>query len=126
MAENNETSSTDSNRNDIYSNAVRAGKRTYFFDVKATRANDLYLTITESKKHFHEDGKFSFQKHKLFLYKEDFDKFTDGFDDALFKIRELQEANNEYQNGHSEDDYPDNEISPNSYTDVDFDDLNRD
>ena len=63
-------------RDEIYSNAVKAGKRTYFFDVKATRNNDYYLTITESKKKFDNDGNASYEKHKVFLYKEDFDKFV--------------------------------------------------
>ncbi len=116
-----------SNRDDIYSKVVRAGKRTYFFDVKATRANDLYLTVTESKKRFHEDGKFSFEKHKIFLYKEDFEKFAEGFDEALEKIRELQDGNNEFQDaytGHEEDE--DGNMPVNEYTDVNFDDLDRD
>jgi hypothetical protein len=78
------------NRDEVYSNAVRAGKRTYFFDVKATRGNDLYVTITESKKKYKEDGEFFYEKHKLFLYKEDFEKFKDGFDDVLNKISELR------------------------------------
>ena len=56
-------------KEDIYSKVVRAGKRTYFFDVKATRRNDFYLTITESKKRIGRDGKFYFEKHKIFLYK---------------------------------------------------------
>ena len=77
------------NRDEVYSNAVRAGKRTYFFDVKATRGNDLYVTITESKKKYKDDGEFFYEKHKLFLYKEDFEKFKDGFDDVLSKIEEL-------------------------------------
>lgn len=75
------------NREEIFSNAVRAGKRTYFFDVKATRKNDYYLTITESKKRYEKDGSFSFEKHKVFLYKEDFDKFSDGLLEALDFIR---------------------------------------
>ena len=66
-------------RNEIYSKSVRAGRRTYFFDVKSTRSGDHYLTITESKKKFDQDGNFQFEKHKIFLYKEDFDKFKDGF-----------------------------------------------
>lgn len=69
---------------EIYSKAVRAGKRTYFFDVKATRSDEYYLTITESKRRFsNEDGKFFYEKHKLFLYKEDFDKFSDGLRDVM-------------------------------------------
>ncbi len=69
-------------KNDLFSKAIRAGKRTYFFDVKSTKGEDVYLTITESKKSF-ENGKETFQKHKLFLYKEDFEKFQDGFTEAL-------------------------------------------
>ncbi len=70
-------------REEIYSKVVKAGKRTYFFDVKKTRSNDYYLTITESKKKFDGDGSASFEKHKIFLYKEDFEKFTEGLEDAL-------------------------------------------
>ena len=74
-------------REEIHSKAVRAGKRTYFFDVKATRRNDYYLTITESKKRFNRDGKFFYEKHKLFLYKEDFDKFADSLTEIIEYIR---------------------------------------
>ncbi|MEZ7902021.1 MAG: hypothetical protein ACI8RY_001547 [Urechidicola sp.] len=90
------------NRDEVYSNAVRAGKRTYFFDVKATRGNDLYVTITESKKKYKEDGEFFYEKHKLFLYKEDFEKFKDGFDDVLNKISELR-ATGDYKEDNKED-----------------------
>lgn len=75
-------------REEIHSKAVRAGKRTYFFDVKATRRNDYYLTITESKKRFNRDGKFFYEKHKLFLYKEDFDKFSESLVEIIEFIRE--------------------------------------
>jgi hypothetical protein len=75
-------------REEIYSKAVRAGKRTYFFDVKTTRRNDYYLTLTESKKRFNRDGRFYFEKHKIFLYKEDFEKFIDGLTDAIGYIKE--------------------------------------
>lgn len=71
----------------LYSKSVRAGKRTYFFDVRSTRGGDYYLTITESKKRFSEDGKFFFEKHKIFLYKEDFDKFNENLADAIDYIR---------------------------------------
>ena len=81
--------------NEIYSKVVRAGKRTYFFDVKSTKRNDLYLTLTESKKTF-VDGRESYQKHKIFLYKEDFKKFEDGLKDALNKIKELT-SSGEYE-----------------------------
>ncbi len=75
-------------REEIFSKAVRAGKRTYFFDVKATKRNDYYLTLTESKKRFNRDGRFYFEKHKIFLYKEDFDKFSDGLKEAIEFIKE--------------------------------------
>jgi len=78
----------DQSHEEIYSKVVRAGKRTYFFDVKATRRNDYYLTITESKKRFNRDGKFFYEKHKLFLYKEDFDKFADSLKEVIDYIRE--------------------------------------
>ena len=70
-------------REEIYSKAVKAGKRTYFFDVKATRNNDYYLTITESKKKFDKDGNSSYEKHKIFLYKEDFEKYAERHEDAV-------------------------------------------
>lgn len=76
-------------REEVFSKRVRAGKRTYFFDVKATRANDYYVTITESKKRL-EDGVFI--KHKIFLYKEDFEKFTDGLKEAVDYIKSHQEV----------------------------------
>ena len=83
-------------REEIHSKAVRAGKRTYFFDVKATRRNDYYLTITESKKRFNRDGKFFYEKHKLFLYKEDFDKFADSLNEIIEFIREANPQPIEY------------------------------
>jgi hypothetical protein len=71
-------------REEIFSRTVRAGKRTYFFDVKATIADEQYLTITESKRKFNnEQGKFFYEKHKLFLYREDFEKFINGLNDAM-------------------------------------------
>ena len=77
-------------RQEIYSKAIRAGKRTYFFDVKSTRNDEYYLTITESKKKFSERGQFHYEKHKIFLYKEDFDKFLDGFEEVIRYIRDNQ------------------------------------
>ena len=75
-------------RAEIFSKAVRAGKRTYFFDVKATKSDDYYLTITESKKRFsNEEGKFHYEKHKLFLYKEDFEKFSEGLNEVIDFIK---------------------------------------
>ncbi len=76
-------------REEVFSKKVRAGKRTYFFDVKATRSNDYYITITESKKRL-EDGVFI--KHKIFLYKEDFEKFAEGFKDTVDYIKANQEV----------------------------------
>ena len=84
------------NKEELYSVRVRAGKRTYFFDVKETRGKDLYMTITESKRNFDNDGNVHYQKHKLFLYREDFEKFEDGFIDATEKIKELM-ATGEYR-----------------------------
>lgn len=76
-------------KNEIYSNAVRAGKRTYFFDIRKTKSEEHYLTMTESKRKYNEDGTFFYQKHKIFLYKEDFDKFLDAFKEAVKKVDEL-------------------------------------
>ena len=99
-------------RDEIYSKSVRAGKRTYFFDVKATRSGDHYLTITESKKKFDQDGNFHFEKHKIFLYKEDFDKFKDGLSEVVDKINTL-----------NEDFSHENDSAEKSYKDVEFEDL---
>lgn len=71
-------------RQEIYSKKIRAGKRTYFFDVKSTKGNDYFITITESKKRF-EDG--SFVKHKIFLYKEDFNKFTEALNETVNHVK---------------------------------------
>lgn len=78
-------------KEDVFSASVRAGKRTYFFDVKATRGNDLFMTITESKRIGHDtEGPAQYEKHKIFLYKEDFDGFSDGLNRAIDHIRGLQ------------------------------------
>lgn len=71
-------------RDEVYSKRVRAGKRTYFFDVKTTKGNDYYITITESKRRF-EDG--NFVKHKIFLYKEDFNKFMEAFTETVNYVK---------------------------------------
>ncbi len=73
---------------EVYSRPVRAGRRTYFFDVKATRNDDYYLTITESRKKQGKDGAFFFDKHKIYLYKEDFAKFAEGLEDAIGYIKQ--------------------------------------
>lgn len=95
---------------DIFSKPVRAGKRTYFFDVKATKGNDYYLTITESKRKVGNDGRFAYDKHKIFLYKEDFEKFTEGLQDVINYIKQncLKDGENPEQQ---------------EFTNVDFDQL---
>jgi hypothetical protein len=72
----------DNKSQEIFSKILRAGRRTYFFDVRSTRADDYYLTITESKKNTNEDGSAYYKKHKIYLYKEDFIRFKDIFDDV--------------------------------------------
>jgi hypothetical protein len=114
-------------REDVYSKAVRAGKRTYFFDVKSTRGRDLYLTITESKKHTHEDGSATYDKHKIFLYKEDFDKFVEGLRDAIDEIDRLR-ANGDFGREEGAGAATNGENNPSTsspYTDVNFEDLDR-
>jgi hypothetical protein len=101
---------------EIFSKAVRAGKRTYFFDVKATRRNDYFLTITESKKRFQKDGRFFFEKHKIFLYKEDFEKFTEGFQEILEFIKTVK-VESIAENLNDQAEFSDD------YTNVDFEDL---
>lgn len=76
-----------SEREEIYSKRVRAGKRTYFIDVKATRSQDYYLTITESKKRYKDDGSY-YEKHKIFLYKEDFNKFLNALNECVDHVKE--------------------------------------
>ncbi|NJO03889.1 MAG: PUR family DNA/RNA-binding protein [Bacteroidia bacterium] len=71
---------------ELYSKRVRAGKRTYFFDVKSTRSKDYYLTITESKRRYKDDGYF-YEKHKIFLYKEDFDKFIEALKETVNHVK---------------------------------------
>ena len=78
----------DNQREEIFSEKVKAGKRTYFFDVKTTRSNDYYLTITESKKRFNKDNEgFSYEKHKIFLYKEDFNKFVEALNNTVNHVK---------------------------------------
>ena len=116
-------------REEIYSVSVRAGKRTYFFDVKSTRRDEFYLTITESKKRFEQDGSYHFEKHKIFLYKEDFEKFMDGLHEVVTYIDQNQQDDTE--NRADFDNYPDKEertlekvgISK-DFTKLEFDDLN--
>jgi hypothetical protein len=111
------------NQDDIFSKAVRAGKRTYFFDVKTTRGNDLYLTITESKRKYDDEGNFSYEKHKLFLYKEDFDKFSDGLVETVDKIKELQASGNYSKESPMDKVESTEEILEDTLTDEEFSDV---
>jgi hypothetical protein len=113
-------------REEIYSKAVRAGKRTYFFDVKSTKGNDYYLTITESKKRFGDDGKFFYEKHKLFLYKEDFEKFAEGLTEVVAHIKSISPVteNNYSHNGTSET-VEATDSKSNNFSDVNFEDLDK-
>lgn len=92
------------NNDEVYSKAVRAGKRTYFFDIKSTRAEDLYITITESKRRLEEGA--GYEKHKIFLYKEDFEKFKEGLLEVIQKIDEMNSGNyNREENNLSDFDF---------------------
>ncbi|MDQ3191583.1 MAG: PUR family DNA/RNA-binding protein [Bacteroidota bacterium] len=123
--------SENNERTEIFSKAVRAGKRTYFFDVKATKGNDYYLTVTESKKRFSDDGKFHYEKHKLFLYKEDFEKFSEGLTEAIDKIKSLQAERGDEPEDTERSSYRRNEESTGEdkpdtdFTNVDFEDLDK-
>jgi hypothetical protein len=126
-------------RDDVFSREVRAGKRKYFFDVKTTRGNDLFMTITESKRSgFSDSGQASYEKHKIFLYKEDFDKFIEGLEDTINHIRQLQDTgdfrSSEFETSENENSESDREqIAPaaessaeeptSSSSDISFDDL---
>ena len=109
---------------EIHSKVVRAGKRTYFFDVKSTRNDEYYLTITESKKRYSEQGKFHFEKHKIFLYKEDFDKFAQSLEEVVGFIRDNQpELNNLDEEEKDETKVELEEETVKKYSDIDFEDI---
>ncbi len=109
---------------EIYTKVVRAGKRTYFFDVKATRKDDYYLTITESKKRLGKEGKIFYEKHKIFLYKEDFDKFTEGLKDTVDYISNGNAmVKRETALSEEEPGGPHSELSSGDFTNLDFEDL---
>lgn len=120
---------------EIYSKVLRAGRRTYFFDVRATRAGDYYLTITESKKFTNDDGSFHYKKHKIYLYKEDFVSFKENVDDMIdYIINEKGEeviSDRHQKDFKKEDDTfeaTDNEIenekkSSDSFTNINFEDI---
>lgn len=122
-------------RSDLFSKSIRAGKRTYFFDVKSTKGNDLYMTITESKRRFDDNGNPQFEKHKLFLYREDFNKFLDGLHETMERIDAIVDSdqyddNFETSEDHSEENHSENgtetdqgEEQKKQYTNINFDDL---
>ncbi len=95
---------TERSEDDVFSKPVKAGKRTYFFDVKATKGNkDFFMTITERKRNVERDGKITYNKHKIFLYKEDFDKFAEGLQEVIDYIRTncLKEGTNNFEYEHN-------------------------
>ena len=108
------------NGDDVYSKPVRAGKRTYFFDVKATKGNDYSLTISESKRRIERDGRYVYDKHKIFLYKEDFDKFADGLQEVVNYIRERLPAGPDTTPAETPEEPGQ---SPASFADVNFEEL---
>ncbi len=118
-------------KEEIFSKVLRAGRRTYFFDVRATKADDYYITITESKKFTEVDGSFHFKKHKIYLYKEDFAAFTEILEEMTSYVlnhkgeeviseRHQKDFKKEYASEKSEEE----ELpSTSSFTDIEFDDI---
>ncbi|MEP3211369.1 MAG: PUR family DNA/RNA-binding protein [Maribacter sp.] len=117
---------------EIHSKVLRAGRRTYFFDVRSTKAGDYYLTITESKKFTHDDGSFHYKKHKIYLYKEDFDAFKENVIEMMDFI--IDEKGTEVISERHQKDFKKEEDtapvegtgevkSTESFTDIDFDDI---
>jgi len=114
-----------SEKEEVFTKVVRAGKRTYYFDVKSTRHEDLYVTITESKKRQGKEGKMFYEKHKIFLYKEDFEKFTEGLREAVTfagngEISHLAATGIEHAEAVEE---AVAEVAADGFSDVDFEDL---
>ena len=121
-------------KEEIFSKVLRAGRRTYFFDVRATKAGDYYLTLTESKKFTNEDGSFYYKKHKIYLYKEDFAGFTEILNEMtdfivnekgeeVISERHQKDYKKEYHNGHAEPATVSSDASTQSFTDINFDDI---
>ncbi len=123
-------------REEIFSKVLRAGRRTYFFDVRATKADDYYLTITESKKFTNDDGSFHYKKHKIYIYKEDFSEFKDILaemtdyiiekkGDEVISERHQKDFKKSYEveNTEASSTNDDSHKSAESFTDVDFDDI---
>ncbi len=120
-------------KEEIFSKVLRAGRRTYFFDVRATKAEDYYLTITESKKFTNDDGSYHYKKHKIYIYKEDFTEFkeilaemTDFIirekGDEVISERHQKDFKKEYENIEPES-TAETPKSTESFTDIDFDDI---
>jgi hypothetical protein len=115
-------------KEEIFTKIVRAGKRTYFFDVKATRRDDYYLTITESKKRLGKEGKIFYEKHKIFLYKEDFDKFSEGLKDAIEyidNVKDIPIQSVPVTKTETEKVQEKPEFTTGEFTNVEFDDLGK-
>ena len=115
-------------KEEIYSKVLRAGRRTYFFDVRATKAGDYYLTITESKKFTNDDGSFHYKKHKIYLYKEDFAEFNEILAEMTnYIIEEKGEEviSERHQKDFKKETYEPEETpaKPESFTDVNFEDI---
>ncbi|MBC8757329.1 PUR family DNA/RNA-binding protein [Kordia sp. YSTF-M3] len=118
-------------KEEIFSKVLRAGRRTYFFDVRATKAGDYYLTITESKKFTNDDGSFHYKKHKIYLYKEDFAAFTEILDEMTAYIvdEKGEEVISERHQKDFKREYPtdavtdENTTDTGSFTDVSFEDI---
>ncbi|MFZ0489815.1 MAG: PUR family DNA/RNA-binding protein [Salegentibacter sp.] len=119
-------------KEEIFSKVLRAGRRTYFFDVRATRADDYYLTITESKKFTNDDGSFYYKKHKIYLYKEDFAGFNEilkEMTDFILEEKGEEVISERHQKNFSKQfeevgsEASDGAPSPEKFTDVSFDDI---
>jgi hypothetical protein len=117
-------------KDEIFSKVLRAGRRTYFFDVRATKAEDFYITITESKKFTEEDGSFHFKKHKIYLYKEDFTAFKEILEEMTsFVLNNKGEeviSERHQKDFKKENTTDETELAPKTeknFTDVDFDDI---
>lgn len=111
---------------EIYSKVLRAGRRTYFFDVKSTRAGDYYLTLTESKKFTQDDGSFHYKKHKIYLYKEDFAAFKGILEEMMDYIvdkKGLEVISDRHQKGFQKEEGNGNPTSSDNFTDINFDDI---
>ena len=114
---------------EIYSKVLRAGRRTYFFDVRETKASDYYLTITESKKFTNEDGTYYYKKHKIYLYKEDFSEFKRTLGDMMdFIIKErgdevISERHQKNYTGGKKEHLEGAQDNPRSFTDLNFEDI---